>query len=435
MAIAIMMTISINYCTANADDIKTGNVIFIHPDGSGPSLWAAMRIYNYGPDNLTNWDRMEKMGLYRSHILNSTNSGSHPGATIHAYGVKVDYDTYGNAPEKPVGSLSGKNISIMMEAKEAGMATAIINSGHICEPGTGVFVASSANRNWRDLITIQIMESGVDIIFAGGEKYLLPKGVIGHHGKDGKRKDGKNLIKQAEQLGYTIVYNRDELLALPSDVDKALGVFASKHTFNDKSEEKLKQANLPLYNQSAPTLAEMTETALRILEYKNRQFFMVVEEEGSDNFGNSNNAEGILESIKRADDAIGVAMNYIQRDPNTLLLTAADSDAGGIQVYSVRKPDDFDKPLPDTTKNGGPLDGRHGKNSLPFIAAPDKHGTRLRFGIVWACYNDVAGAIIARAHGLNSDLLKNNLDNTDIYRIMYATLFGKMLPAYNPLLE
>jgi alkaline phosphatase len=66
------------------------------------------------------------------------------------------------------------------------------------------------------------------------------------------------------------------------------------------------------------------------------------------------------------------------------------------------------------------------------MAAPDKNGTRLRFGIVWACFNDVAGGVIARAHGLNENMLHNNVDNTDIYRLMYATLFGRVLPAYIP---
>ena len=36
--------------------------------------------------------------------------------------------------------------------------------------------------------------------------------------------------------------------------------------------------------------------------------------------------------------------------------------------------------------------------------------------------------IVAKAHGLNADLLPLSVDNTDIYRLMYATLFGVWLP-------
>lgn len=416
-----------SYSAEKTPELKTGSVIFIHPDGSGASMWGALRLLEKGPDGKTNWDKMEHMGLYRGHLKNSTNSSSHGGATVHAFGVKVDYDTYGINPQKSIKSLSGKDYSIMVEAKKAGKAIALINSGHICEPGTGVFVANSIKRAMTDTISEQIIFSGADIILSGGEELLLPKGVTGRHGKPGKRKDRKNLIEKARELGYTIVYTRDELLALPLNTKKVLGVFSAGHTFNDESEEILKKKHLPLYNENAPSVAEMTDIALKMLKHKEKDFFMVVEEEGTDNFSNANNAKGALAALSRADAAIGVVMNYIEKNPNTLLVTAADSDAGGMQVISVRIPNRFEEPLPSTQSNGAPIDGRDGKGTLPFVAAPDQFGNRLRFGITWACYEDVAGAVIAKTHGLNSELLPNNVDNTDIYRIMYATLFGVKL--------
>ncbi len=431
--LAVLLTLILGLFAHNdvhSQSKPTGNVIFIHPDGSGGNMWLAHRIYRYGPDSISHWDRMDRMGLYRSHVLNSTNSSSHGGATIHAYGVKVPFDTYGNAQGKPVRSLSGKDQSIMMEARDAGMATALINSGHICEPGTGVFVASVPSRSMTESISEQVINSGVDIIMSGGEKYLLPEGRVGRHGVAGVRGDGKNLIEQAARNGYTVVYNRDELLALPSDVERVLGVFAANHTFNAMPEERQQQDNLPDYNPGTPTVAEMTDVALRILAAKGKQFLMVVEEEGTDNFGNSNNASGTFEALQRADDAIGVALDFIESNPNTLLITAADSDAGGFQIRAVRDSSEFDSPLPAEAHNGAPFDGIDGPETLPFVAAPDKHGTELRFGVVWSCYDDVAGSILARAHGLNADLLGHDVDNTDMYRIMYATLFGTMLPAY-----
>jgi alkaline phosphatase len=408
--------------------LETGNVIFIHPDGSGASMWGALRLLEKGPDGNTNWDKMGQMGLYRGHLKNSTNSSSHGGATVHAFGVKVDYDTFGINAQKPIKSLSGKDYSIMIEAKKAGKAIALINSGHICEPGTGVFVANASNRNLTDAISEQIIFSGADIILAGGEELLLPEGQIGRHGKPGKRKDGRNLIEEAEKLGYTIVYNREELLKLALNTEKVLGVFSASHTFNDLTEEKLKEKGLALYNESAPSVAEMTEKALKIIKHRRKNFFMVVEEEGTDNFSNVNNAEGALEALSRADAAIGVAMKYIEKNPNTLLITAADSDAGGMEVVNVRDSKKFEEPLPPTVSNGAPLDGKEGTGTLPFIAAPDQFGNRLRFGICWASGDDVAGGVIAKAHGLNSELLPNNVDNTDIYRLIYATLFGVKLP-------
>jgi alkaline phosphatase len=280
-----------------------------------------------------------------------------------------------------------------------------------------------------DTITEQVIRSGADVIMSGGEALLLPAGVAGRHGAEGIRKDGKNLIQLADSLGYTIVYTRDELVAVPDDTERLLGVFAAYHTFNAMPEDTLKRRGLPLYNPGTPTTAEMAEVALRVLKQKGKEFLLVVEEEGVDNFGNSNNAPGMLEAMRRADATIGVVADYIEDNPRTLVVTAADSDAGGMKVVWVPyREHDPTKPLPATLANGAPLDGREGPCTEPFWTAPDRFGQSMPFGITWAALEDVAGGIVARAHGLNAESLPRNVDNTDIYRLMYATLFGVWLP-------
>jgi len=409
---------------------EVGSAIFIHPDGSGVSAWSAARLLVAGPDGTLNWDRLERVGIYRGHMKNSLGATSHGGATSHAYGVKVNWDSYGMDRTEPLISLSGKPHSILTEAHEAGLATALVNSGHIAEPGTGVFAASAPGRDIVDSITLQIIESGTEIILSGGEVLLIPEGVRGRHGYEGFRKDGRNLIELAEERGYRVVYTRDELMDLPPGTEKVLGVFAAAHTFNDLPEETLKSAGLPLYQPEAPTVGEMTEAALRILQASGRRFLLVVEEEGSDNFANNNNAPGTLDALARADEAIGVAMGFVAENPETLVLTTADSDAGGMQVYPMKIPDpssEAETPLPETTRNGGPLDGRDGTGTPPFISKPDRDGNVWPFGIAWASFDDLLGVIAARAHGLNADLLPVSVDNTDIYRLMYATLFGEWL--------
>ena len=403
---------------------QTGSVIFIHPDGSGIGMWGALRLIQVGPDSMLNWDKMEHMGIYRGHLSNSASSSSNGGGTSHAYGIKANYDSYGNNPNKPFKSLSGKEYSIMTEAQKQGMSVAIINSGHICEPGTGVYLANTVSRSLEDDISAQIIDSGADIIFSGGEVMLLPEGEMGFHGEYGIRKDKRNLLQEAKKLGYKVILSRDELHNLESDTKKVLGIFSAYDNFNDYEEEKLIEYNLPQYNNTAPTLAEMTEVALRILKEKNNKFFIVIEEEGSDNFSNYNNASGALEALRRADEAIGVAMQFVDTNPNTLLITAADSDAGSMQVLGIRDHDKFEEPLPEFSNNGAPIDGINGTNTIPFTAKPDKFGNMLRFKIAWATNSDVMGAIVAKTYGLNSELLTNNVDNTDIYKITYNTLFG-----------
>ncbi|MGD2120868.1 MAG: alkaline phosphatase [Gemmatimonadota bacterium] len=405
---------------------KEGSVIFVHPDGAGVAAWGAARLLTVGPDGTMNWDRLGEIGIYRGHMKSSMGATSHGGATSHAYGVKVHWDSYGMDGTEPLTSLSGKPYSILKEAQEAGLATALVNSGHIAEPGTGVFAASAPARDASDIITRQIIESGTDIILSGGEILLLPEGVEGTFMLPGVRKDSLNLIDRARELGYEVVYSRDELLALPPETEKVLGVFGAAHTFWDRSEEVLAERGLSLYSHWAPSVAEMTETALTFLKSSGRRFLMVVEEEGSDNFANNNNAIGALTALARADQAIGVALDYVEENPNTLLITTADSDAGGMEVYPIRSADSLvaETPLPPTTRNGGMLDGRNGTQTPPFMSEPDRFGNQWPFGIAWASFDDNLGGIVAKAHGLNAELLPNNVDNTDIYRMMYATLFG-----------
>ena len=120
-------------------------------------------------------------------------------------------------------------------------------------------------------------------------------------------------------------------------------------------------------------------------------------------------------------------MKFVEENPNTLLITAADSDAGAMQVVGLRDSSRFNKPVPANTYNGAPLDGINGSETLPFIAKPDQFGNELTIIITWATSYDVMGAVVAKAHGFNSEFLPNNVDNTDIYRLTYKTLFGKDL--------
>ncbi|MBK5939919.1 hypothetical protein CCR96_11845 [Halochromatium roseum] len=129
------------------------------------------------------------------------------------------------------------------------------------------------------------------------------------------------------------------------------------------------------------------------------------------------------------------------RDPQTLLLTAADSDGSGLQLLCVAP------------------DGIEGANTRAFVAEADAQlpyrplpnlATELQpvpaqpllFAIAWPGFSDFAGGILSRAEGLNADWLRRaepfaagepplrqRFDNTDVYRLLYKTLFGVRLPS------
>ena len=406
-----------------AQDVQTGNVIFFHPDGTGVNHWGAARMHIAGPDGELNWDQLPGIGVYTGHMANRLTGTSHGGATVHAYGVKVVADSFGLNGTEEITAASGETMSIAQEAMAAGKAVGLIQSGHIAEPGTAVFVASQPSRSEREPIAQQVIESGAQVIMAGGERYLLPGGQEGRHGM-GERTDGVNLIERAEELGYTVVYTREELMAIdPAETDMLLGVFAHSHTFNDQEAERNIIDGVPTYWDHAPSIAEMTDVALQILSRDEDGFFAVIEEEGTDNIANNMNAGGTLEALARADEAVGVINDFLAANDDTLLVMAADSDAGGLQVVSGSLAREGGA-VAASTNGGGRLFGQQGAFGDVFMSAPDSNGVSHPFAISFVGYNDVAGGILVRTGGLNSDMVEPLMDNTDVYGLMYQTLFG-----------
>jgi len=429
----------------------TGNVIFIHPDGTSPSMYGFARFVAEGPDGRLNYDLMSDSGVYLGNMRDQIVGTSNAGAVTHANGVKAQAGSFGlDEFGDLVVSRSGKRgMTIMDEAIAAGKSTAVINSGFIAEPGTGAFLAKVENRSNVTEITAQILESGVDIILGGGEIHYLPVGTVGRFGQEGVRTDGRNLIEEAEAAGFTVVFTLEELQSIPEDTTKLLGIFAAEDTYNDTFEELNALNGLDNYgqpgNENPPTIGQMLQAALPILQQDPDGFFVVMEEEATDNFGNPNNARGTLEATLRADAALGIAMDFIRNeDPNTLLITAADSEAGGIQVWQPTPfgptlPETIDFPLTlpvnptDTQTFQNPVDGAEGRVPplTTFAAQPSLDGEMGNFVVSWVGTPDFYGSIVAKTYGMNAELLNPTADNTEIYQIMYRTLFGlDSLPEY-----
>ncbi|NDJ75849.1 MAG: alkaline phosphatase [Chloroflexi bacterium] len=486
----------------NDTTYETGNVIFIHPDGTGLNHWDAGRMYWEGPDGVLEWDQLPYMAVYRGHMLDRLTGTSNGGATVHAFGYKVtgpgSFGQDGGGEEaRPINGLSGFEGSIMREAAAAGYPVGVVNDGDAAEPGTAVFLTEAADRNLSNEIVRQMLDGrpGYEgeplpvVILGGGERFFLPVGtpmcedeitpdcavhVDQVSGNGPAREDGRNLVQEAIDLGYVVIRTRDEFDSLMAELEAddtyapmVLGLFAADDIFNDVPEETLislglvddsmvgtKEGRLIAWGSlpgtlgyNPPSAAEMTEMALIILDRRSEEvglpFYLVAEVESTDNLPNNANAIGMLRAVKRADAVVGVARDYLADNPDTLILTAADSDGGAPQVFSPAPVDDV---MGYVTTSGGnptgvdesrdfgfPLDGIEGQSTMPFIAAPDAFGNELDFAIGWPGPNDVAGAILSRADGLNAELLNTEFsvqfDNTDIYRMQYVTLFGELLPA------
>jgi alkaline phosphatase len=473
----------------------TGNVIFFHPDGTGLNHWNAGRMYWEGPDGTLNWDTLDELAVYRGHLLNQLASTSNGGATAHAFGYKVLDTSFGKDGTRTIDARSGFAGSIMREAAAAGMPTGLVNDGDMAEPGTAVFVSEVDSRYRPNEIVRQMLdgrpgaegEAGPVVILAGGEAWFLPSDAprctgepsldcFVHSdpvsGEGPARTDGRNLLRDFSRAGYTVIRTRTEFDALWAEIQadatfapRVLGLFARDDIFNDQTEEELieaglvddvmvgsKQGRLVLWgglgdtqSHNPPTVAEMSAMALELLDRHaaaaGQHWFLVVEGESNDNLSNNANAIGMLNALKRADDAVGLFQRYIEATPQTLLVMAADSDGGAPQVFGPPPVDSAGNVTVSTgnpsrvarlTDVGFPLDGVEGRGTAPFMSAPSAFGDPQPFAIGWPGTEDVAGAVVARAHGLNAELLRTHFrirfDNIDLYRLMYATLFGRMLP-------
>jgi alkaline phosphatase len=481
------------------DRYRQGNVIFIHPDGAGMNHWAAGRIFWYGPDALSPWDRMPEMAAYRGHQADILTGTSNGGATTHAFGYKVEglgsfgKDGDGDAA-RSINALSGYPGSILREAANQGFPVGLVNDGDIAEPGTGAFVSEVGNRNLDNEIVRQFLdgrpgfegEQRPHVIFGGGERFMLPAGTpacapeavslscavhvdpVTNAGPN--REDGRNLLQEFSDAGYVVVRTRAEFNALRDRVladrnyaPRVLGLFAADDIFNDVPEEVLiarglvdpsvpadaKGTNLILYGNrpgtlgfNPPTAAEMGELTMTILQRMGREarapFLLVAEVESTDNFGNNNNAIGTLTALKHANDLIAEAQEFQQTQVRrTLILTAADSDGGGMQVGFVTPGQNVgsynNNPTGVSAQNvNSPLDGRYGRGTAPFLAEPDALGGQMAFAVSWVGTPDISGGIVSRAQGQNAEefdrVFSGRFDNTDVYRMMYLTLFGRGLP-------
>jgi len=402
--------------------------IFFHPDGTSAAHWDAARIRYAGPDSALHWDRLPVLTTYRGHLSDQLDGTSNAGAVAHATGARPYSGSFGLDPSgQPYRSANGTLNTIMEDAVQAGLGTALVQTGSLIEPGTAAFVSRAARRADYEEIALEVVRSGVDVILGGGEQWLLPEGVRGRFGP-GRRTDGQNLIEMLRERGYTIAYTRDELMRVPAEAEKVFGVFSLSHTFHARSEVALRAAGTPVYVPTAPTVAEMAAFALRRVQQDPDGFFAVIEEEGSDNLCNAMHASGCLTALKRADDAIGVIREVIAARPSTFMLTTSDSNANGMQVVNR---DEADRNVPAFDPgSGAPMDGAGGPGTRPFQSMPDASGRAFPFAIAWAHDGDLGSGVLARAAGLEAreKVSTLGLQNTDVYRLLYATLFEEPLP-------
>ncbi|MBN2565046.1 MAG: alkaline phosphatase, partial [Candidatus Eisenbacteria bacterium] len=206
----------------------------------------------------------------------------------------------------------GKSIETVLERAESrGKATGLVVTCALTHATPAVFAAHVDSRDNYIEIARQMPASGVDVLFGGGWSYFLPTSESG-----GARKDGLDLIDELRGR-MPVALSVDEFKDLP-ETDAAAAFFYPEHP--------------PVADERAPGLAELTARALEILSRDEDGFFLMIEGSQIDWAGHENDHEWLMAEMADFDEAVGVVMNFAERDGSTLVVVTADHETGAYAV-------------------------------------------------------------------------------------------------------
>lgn len=375
---------------ANAASSNTRNVILFIGDGMGTAQRNAIRLATVGEKGNLAMDSMPYVGLiHTSSIVPITDSAA--SATAYASGVKTYNGAIGMNADK-------KTVQTLMEvAKSAGKSTGVVTTSQITDATGAAFGAHVEDRSKQSDIALQLLtKSKVDVLLGGGEDFWYPAGNPGKFpdepaedpSEKSKGTQG-NLVDKAKQLGYTYVTNTKDMQNAKGS--KLLGLFANEEMFQQNPE-----GEGDIYDPVV-SLPDMTKKAIDTLAKNNKGFFLMVEEEGTDEFAHANNAKMTIKAGQALDKSVQVAKDFAKKNPDTLVLVLADHETGGFSIEAV---DEDDESGDGISKEDG-----------PFAIANSKQN----FVVDWTTSGHTAVDIPITAMGKNAQLFTGFYENTEVF--------------------
>ncbi|GBP86177.1 Membrane-bound alkaline phosphatase [Eumeta japonica] len=171
------------------------------------------------------------------------------------------------------------------------------------------------------------------VILGGGRRNFRNETVTDEENSRGRRHDGRDLIQEWQEErrrrneNHAYVWNRQGLLSVPlDDTDYLLGLFESNHM----------QYHLQADSETEPTLAELTEVAIRMLSKNPEGFFLFVEGGRIDHAHHDNFARMALDETVEFSKAVQRAAELLSEEDSLLVVTADHSHVMSINGYSRR---------------------------------------------------------------------------------------------------
>ncbi|WP_297712380.1 alkaline phosphatase [Clostridium sp.] len=305
---------SINPLTTKANEKKVKNVIYLIADGMSDGILTAAKYYNDIQDGTLGNDKLYmdsiRSGFVKTSWANGPITDSAPAGTALSSGYKTNPGVVGLNTE-------GTPQATILEAAELnGLSTGIIATSEITHATPAAFSAHVENRQDYNSIMKQQLYKGIEVVLGGGSLFFESTG-------GGKRNDGKDLTEDIKELGYDYVTTRSEMNE--SNSDKLWGLFAEKdlaYDFDRVAEE----------NQEEPSLAEMTEKAIEVLEKDEEGFFLMIEGSKIDWAAHANDPAGAIGDILAFDEAVQVALDYAKEKQDTMVIVTTDHANSGFSI-------------------------------------------------------------------------------------------------------
>jgi alkaline phosphatase/streptomycin-6-phosphatase len=376
------------------------NVIFLLGDGMGTQEITAARYYT-GVNNPLNVDRMPFTGFDTTWsvkpgagptYLPDYDPDSASTGTAWATGQKTIDERISQGPSTEI-AVPGKNLKTILEwAQQEGKKVGDVSTAEITDATPAVLASHISLRGCQGpanmaacpletkgagglgSIAEQEVDHKVDVLLGGGRARFTAKIGSGPY-------TGKSVVEQAQALGYRYVTDADGL----SSVDSGKPVLGLFNDSNMSLEWTGPAASLGKGNAPAPctegqrpgnepSLAAMTRRAIDLLDdRKNRNgFFLQVEGASIDKQDHATNACGQIGETIAFDRAIGVALDYQEDHPETLVVVTADhshtSQIVGEDAAGTGLPTGYSTNL--TTKDGQTLSLTYGTAGYEAGKAP-----------------------------------------------------------------
>ena len=283
------------------------NVIYMIGDGMGLTHLAMLELEGgYRP---TAFDRAQNVALISTYSANNRVTDSAAAGTALATGCKTDNKMLGQLPDgEPV-------VSILTRARDNGLATGVVVTCALTHATPAAFYAHVDNRNNEQAIAADLAECGFDVLIGGSRDLLRAESG-----------DGPTLEAQFAEKGYVVVDTLPDAEAVHSG--RLVGICGKYHMPS-------------MLEGRGDFLPQAVGKALEILDAnaaKNKSgFALMVEGSQIDFESHTNNTEGILAEMRDFEKAIGVAMDFADTHPGTLVVVCADHETSGMAIPSNNK--------------------------------------------------------------------------------------------------